>query len=100
MAGPAILTGKSEHTGVMRGRDVRADLGGKVDPELLKVLVTLAEINHTNTLAIAELATMQNQLVDMLQGFTDIAENMKTRTDQLVRSTKAEVEGDEGARSS
>jgi hypothetical protein len=92
-----VLIRKREDTGVMRGRDVRQKLQHKIDPDLCHVLETLAEINHTNVLAIAELATMFNQMVDTMQNFANIAENMKTRTDQLVRSTEAEVAGEEGA---
>lgn len=96
-----ILLKSREETGVMRGRDVRFRLMEKnVDPEVKFVLEQLAEINHTNVLAIAELATMLNQMVDIIQGFTDVAENMKKKTEQLERSTKAEAEGDEGASSS
>lgn len=93
-----IFKGSREATGVMRGRDVRARLQHKdIDPELRSIIETIAEINHTNVLAVAELATMLDQVIDNLQGFSDIAENMKKRTDQLLRSTQAETEGDAGA---
>jgi hypothetical protein len=94
-----VLIRKREDTGVMRGRDVRRKLQHNTDPNLLSVLETLAEINHTNTLAVAELATMFNQMVDTMQGFANIAENMKNKAEQLERSANAEVAGEEGARS-
>jgi hypothetical protein len=94
-----VLIRKREDTGVMRGRDVRQRLQHNTDPNLLSVIETLAEINHTNTLAVAELATMFNQMVDTMQGFANVAENLKKKAEQLGRSADAEVAGEEGARS-
>jgi hypothetical protein len=90
-----ILTKASTHTGVMRGRDVRHKLGGVIDPIVQDVIAEIAEINHTNCKAIAELATMQEQLITLVQQFADIAQNMKDRTDQLVRATGETAEGED-----
>jgi CMP-2-keto-3-deoxyoctulosonic acid synthetase len=90
-----ILTKKSTHTGVMRGRDVTYKLGGVIDPIVVKCIADIAEINHTNCQAIAELATMQDQMLNIIQKFADVAENMKNRTDQLMRSTGETMEGDD-----
>lgn len=89
----AIVKSVRDDTGVMRGRDVRLALTGKVDPEVVRVVAQLAEVNHGNVLHIASLAQMLDQMVDMLQGFTDIAENMKTRTEQMARAMSEEMEG-------
>jgi hypothetical protein len=86
----------SESTGVMRGRDVHFALSGKVDPELLKILTTLAEINHTNTLALAELATMFDQMIDTMQSFGDVAENFKNKAEQFDRAMGQMKEASEG----
>jgi hypothetical protein len=95
--GVAILSEGSGGTKVMRGRDVQAALMGRnMDPVAVNILVQLAEINHTNTLAIAELATMFNSMVDTMQSFGEIAENMKTRTDQFVRATDQMKQASEG----
>lgn len=94
---PQLLK-QSEHTGVLRGRDVRARLLTRnIDPVLRDILEQVAEINHTNVLAIAELANNFDKAVDIIQSFTDVAENLKNRSEQLMRGTQSEVEGDEGA---
>ena len=81
-----INKGTRNATGVMRGRDVREQLRGKIDPDTLAVLERIAEINHINMNAIAELATHMDQIVDLVQKFSDIAGNMKDRTDQMARA--------------
>jgi len=92
MAKPVFLKG-SDATGVMRGRDVRVKLQDRVDPVLLEVLVQLAEINHGNVLHLASLASMLDQMTSIMQQFTDVAGNLKERTDQMARAMGEEVEG-------
>lgn len=95
--GVTILPSGSGGTKVMRGRDVQARLMGRnMDPVVVDILVQQAEINHTNTLAVAELATMFEQIVNTMQGFGEVAENMKTRTDQFVRATDQMKQASEG----
>lgn len=89
----AIISGTRDETGVMRGRDVREKLSAKADPAVVAVIATLAEINHGNVLHLASMASMLDQMTDMLQSFTDIAVNMKERTDQFARAMQSEVEG-------
>jgi hypothetical protein len=67
-------------------------LQGKLDPPVLAVLEQLAEINHGNVLHIASMAQMLDKMTDIIQGFTDVAANMKERTDQMARSMADEVE--------
>lgn len=89
---------KRSGTNVMRARDVVASLQNRnLDPILVDHIAKIAEINHTNCLAIAELATMFDHMVDTMKSFADVAQNMKDKAEQLERGTKAEVEGDEGA---
>jgi methyl-accepting chemotaxis protein len=83
---PIILSEGSVGSKVMRGRDVDFMLRGRVEPQLLQVLVSLAEIGHTNMKSNAELATMLDQMTDIMQGMTDIAQNMKDRTQQMARA--------------
>ncbi len=91
-----IMPGGHTGTNVMRGRDVDFKLRGKVEREVLDVLVSLAEINHTNMKAIAELATMQDQIINLVQKFADVAGNMKDRTDQMARAMQQASEGADG----
>lgn len=90
-----ILTGSRDTTGIMRPRDVRQRLLGKVDPELLSVIETIADINHHNMLALAELASMFDKMVNAMQGILQVAENMKDRTDKMARAMREDVEGSE-----
>jgi hypothetical protein len=94
--GPAIIVNpdKTEQaTGVMRGRDVRFLLQNRnVDPQVIHVIAKLAEINHANTLAIAEIATMFNQMIDTMHGFSQVAENMRDKIAQFERGAEAEAE--------
>lgn len=83
-----ILPEGTTGTHVMKGADVRYKLHGKLDPAVIEVIAQIAEINHTNMKAIAELATMQDQMLNVIQQFADVAHNMKERTDQMVRATQ------------
>jgi hypothetical protein len=90
----ATFKGRREATGVLRGRDVRAKLLTRnIDPEVRTILEQIAEINHINMLAIAELATMQDKIIDLVQGFSNIAGNMKDRTDAMARAMGETAEG-------
>ena len=89
----SALIATRDATGVMRGRDVRVKLAGKLDPEVLQVLCQLAEVNHGNVLHLASLASMVDQMTDIIQSFTDVASNLKERTDQMVRAMGDEIEG-------
>ena len=89
----STLIATRDATGVMRGRDVRVKLGGKCDPVLLNVLCQLAEINHGNVLHLASLASMVDQMTNIMQQFTDVAGNLKERTDQMARAMGDELEG-------
>lgn len=93
---PLIKAEGTTGTKILRGRDVEFLLQGKVDPIVKDILVQLAEIQHTNTLAVAELATHQDQIINIVQQFADVAQNMKDRTEQLVRSTEQMKDASEG----
>lgn len=87
-----VLLSQREDTGIMRGRDVREKLKTHLHPTAIEVIATVAEINHTNCKAIAELATMFEQMVNAMQGVLEVAENMKGRTDKLL-SMQESLEG-------
>jgi hypothetical protein len=80
----------------MRGRDVDFKLRGKIDPVVVAVIAQIAEINHTNMKAIAELAQMQDKTIDLVQQFSNVAENMKQRTDQMLRATQQQQDAADG----
>jgi hypothetical protein len=94
---PSIISEGSMGTNLMRGRDVRDKLMSRnIDPVAREIIAQLAEINHTNMKAIAELATMQTQMVDIIQGFSDVAQNMKDRSEQMLRATNQMKEAADG----
>lgn len=96
-----ILQKSSTHTGVMRGRDVHSRLNGKgIDPILVATMADIAEINHVNVKAIAEIATMLDECVNLIQQFSDVAGNMKDRTDQMARAMGQTAEGDDSGETS
>lgn len=88
----AIIKGGTTDGSVMRARDVEFELRGvDIDPRVASILYRLAEINHINTKAVAELASMLDQMVETMIGITTIAENMKSATEQMKR-TQADVD--------
>lgn len=93
---PQIISEGNIGSRVMRGRDVRDKLHNRVDPLVVEVIASLAEINHTNMKGLAEMATMLDQIVNVVQQFSDVAENMKTRTDQMMRGNQQLVDASEG----
>jgi hypothetical protein len=95
-----ILDKASTHTGVMRARDVRATLDKRnLDPILISTIANIAEINHTNCIAVAELATNLDKMLDLIQNFSNIAANMKERTDQMKRALGEAAEGEDNGTS-
>jgi hypothetical protein len=69
---PAILRGPNIGTNLIKGRDVRFLLQNRnIDPNLVEVIAKIAEVNHTNTLAIAELATLLDNIIEYMQGFSE-----------------------------
>ncbi|HSW91766.1 MAG TPA: hypothetical protein VLG09_03920 [Candidatus Saccharimonadales bacterium] len=95
IAAPAILRGASGGTNLIKGRDVRFALDGRsLDPHLVELLAKIAEVNHTNCLAIAELANHVDQIINIVQNFSDIAGNMKAAIEQTKRGVEGEVEGE------
>lgn len=94
-----IPEGTRNATEVMRGRDVMFLLRGKLDPEVVRVIAAIAENAHTNKLQLAELATMLDGMLNIVQQFADISANMKDKMQQIERGIRGELEGDEGAQS-
>lgn len=90
-----ILKGGTRDGSVLRARDVEFELrGADVSPEVRSILYRLAEINHVNTKAVAELATMFDQMIDTMSGITTVAENMKIATERLNKRGQADVDHD------
>ena len=99
--GPAIIaSGTTERTGIMRARDVRFELTGHADPRLIHVIAKIAEQSHTNYIQLAELATLTDNIIDIVQRFSDIAGNMKDKMMSLERGIEGEEEGIDDGNSS
>jgi hypothetical protein len=93
---PAILKGPVGGTNLIRGRDVRFLLQNRnLDLSLIDVIAKIAEVNHTNSLAIAELAVHLDKVIDIVKNFSDIAGNMKDTIAQFRRGAEGEVSGEE-----
>jgi predicted chitinase len=78
----------------IRARDVYFTLkGADVHPSVVQMLAQLAESNHINTKAIAEIAVHLGQMTNIISGFTTVAENLKNAAEQLTRR-QANVDDD------
>lgn len=77
--GPLILPeGTQKDASKLRARDVRFELQGcGLNPKLVSILERLAERGHYLQSQMVEMATLQNQMIDLLQQFSDVAGNMK-----------------------
>lgn len=70
-----------------RGRDVEMKLKHvELHPALKEVLMRIAEQSHVNMRGLAELAAMFDQLTGLINNVLSVADNMKTRTDQMARA--------------
>jgi hypothetical protein len=80
-------TGTRDSGGQMRARDVEFRLKGvELHPALKMVLCDLAEQEFVNMKALAELATMMDQIINIVQGFSNVAENMKGTIDKFEKN--------------
>lgn len=71
----------------LRGRDVFFELQNKnLDPALVSVIARMAEGQFTLSKGVAEIAQMQDKLVDIIAGMTTVAENLKKEAERLGRS--------------
>lgn len=92
--GVLIKAGGTTDGSVMRGRDVEFELKDvDLDPRVKSVLYRLAEINHVNMKAIAEIAMLTEKFTDIVINMTTVADNMKTAIGQMKRQ-EADVDGD------
>lgn len=95
--GVIIKPGGTTDGSVLRARDVEFELRSvdTLDPRVKSILYRLAESNHVNMKAIAELAQMFEQMVDSMVGMTTVAENMKQMTDKYLADREgADVDPD------
>jgi hypothetical protein len=94
--GVIIKPGGTTDGSVLRARDVEFQLkGADIDPRVKNVLCTLAEINHVNMKAIAELGSMFDKMVDVMTDMTTVAGNMREMTDRYLKEREgADVEPD------
>jgi hypothetical protein len=63
----------------LRGRDVMAKLKGKVDREVLEVLVALAEQQYAMDKGMGEIAAMLDQMARINSMMVDVAGEMKKK---------------------
>jgi hypothetical protein len=90
--GPAILRQGSGGTNLIKGRDVRFLLQNRnLDLSLVETIAKIAEVNHTNSLAIAELATLVDNIINIVQNFANISQNMKDTIAQFKRGAEGEA---------
>src|SRR5262245_25072976 len=71
--------------GMLKPRDIREKLRGKIDPEIGKVLVKLCEDLHDTRLMVDEIVTMWEQMCNILL-------NMQTVVGALEPWIKAQAE--------
>lgn len=69
----------------IKARDVRAQLQGEVPPKVLAVLEALAEEQRVQREKTYELATMLDQMTDILQGITNMGEQMKKASEEILK---------------
>ena len=68
---------------ILKARDVRERLKGRVDPQVSFCLEALAEQQHTMIKSIMEISQMVDKMADIIQGFVSVAENMKRTVDGM-----------------
>lgn len=68
-------------SGMLRARDVRDRLKGRVDPEVSKCLETLAEQQRHLWKSMTEVVAMVDQMSSITANFVQVAENMKKVVD-------------------
>ena len=89
--GVSIISGGTKDGAHLRGRDVELELkSSPVDPRVKSLLYRLAETNHFALSRLAELATLLDQLIDVVQNFANISENMKAKMERIHRDVKGE----------
>jgi transcriptional regulator with GAF, ATPase, and Fis domain len=67
------------------GREIVRKLQGKVDPQLMEVLVTMAERQNSFEQSLNEMAKMLDDALNIIMAFTNVAENMKSATERLTK---------------
>lgn len=82
-------------SGKLRARDVRFALQNvDIDPRVKTILCQQAEIIHILGSNLTETATQLNTVIDIVQQFADISQNMKDKMDRIQRSITPVDEGD------
>ena len=94
MSSPKIIKSTALDIENYRARDVQFHLKGHVEPKVLRVLCALAEKNHFLEKTVAELAAMQNQTIEIVTQFSDVAGNMKNKMQSIEKSLQGEDVGD------
>lgn len=69
----------------MKAREIRARLRGKISEDFLVVLESLAEDIGVLRKQITMLTSTQDQLIDIVAQFVQIASNMKAATESITK---------------
>lgn len=83
--------GPTKDASVLRARDVRFELQGRnVDPVVMSIMERLAERSHFVMSRLTEMAMLQDQMINIIQQFSDIAGNMKEKMEAIHTDIKGE----------
>jgi hypothetical protein len=72
----------SEHYGMVKPRDIREKLRGKVDPELGAILVRLCEDIRETRMMVVEVSKSLDQFADVINSMMHISGAMKAAYEQ------------------
>lgn len=76
----------------MKAREIRERLKDYADPRIVHILCGLAEDANVMRQQIFEMAQQMDQHLNILQNFTQIAENMKSTVDSMKAISKTELD--------
>lgn len=76
---------------ILKARDVRERLKGRVDPQVSFVLEALAEQQHTMIKSIMEISQMVDKMADIIGNFVQVADNMKRTVDGMKGADKDDL---------
>jgi hypothetical protein len=86
----------SEHYGMVKPRDIREKLRGKVDPQLGAILVQMCEDIRETRMMVVQVAKSMDQFTDVINSMMNITEAVKRNHEQRfgpLRPPGTELEG-------
>lgn len=79
----------------MKAREITELLRRKIDPDLLRVLVALAERQAVQKQEIEEIAKLVDKSIDIITDFTRVAQNLKTAHETILGMRRSDVSSEE-----